>query len=78
MTGTYRTVLLLTACGLALAAYKFDKPQTAAGPNYQASVTKSATLAHLNSLRFVDPDLAAFLARIVPQEPAGGRPGFLG
>ena len=67
MTVTYRTVLL-AACGLALAACQMDKPQTAAGPTYQAPVAKSAPPANLHAVCFVDPDLAAFRARMVQQE----------
>jgi hypothetical protein len=71
MTVTYRTVLL-ASCGLALtsvlAACQMDKPQTAAGPSYQAPVAKSATPANLSSVCFVDPDLMAFRARMVQQE----------
>jgi hypothetical protein len=71
MTVTYRTVLV-AACGLALvfamSACQMDKPQTAAGPNYQAPLAKSAPPANLHSVCFVDPDLAAFRARMVQQE----------
>jgi hypothetical protein len=67
----YRTALL-AACALALgsvlAACQMDKPQTAAGPTYQAPVAKSAPPANLQSVCFVDPDLAAFRARMVQQE----------
>jgi len=67
MTVPYRT-LLLSGCILALAGCTPEKPQTAAGPNYQAPVAKSATPANLSSVCFVDPDLMAFRARMVQQE----------
>src|SRR5260221_2910299 len=67
----YRPVLI-AACGLALgaglAACQMDKPKTAAGPNYQAPVARANPPANLPSVCFVDPDLAAFRARMVQQE----------
>src|SRR5260221_6661022 len=67
----YRPVLI-AACGLALgaglAACQMDKPQTAPGPNYQAPVARANPPANLPSVCFVDPDLAAFRARMEQQE----------
>jgi len=71
MTVTYRTVVL-AACGLgltfAISACQMDKPETAAGPNYQAPAATLAPPANLRSVCFVDPDLMAFRARMVQQE----------
>jgi len=71
MTVTYRTVVL-AACGLgltfAISACQMDKPETAAGPNYQAPAAALAPPANLRSVCFVDPDLMAFRTRMVQQE----------
>jgi hypothetical protein len=67
MTVPYRTVLF-AACAVAISACTPEKPQTAAGPAYQAPVAKANPPANLPSVCFVDPDLAAFRARMVQQE----------
>jgi len=67
MTVPYRTVLL-AACALAISACTPEKPQTAAAPSYQAPVAKTNPPTNLHSVCFVDPDLAAFRARMVQQE----------
>jgi hypothetical protein len=67
MTVPYRTVLF-AACAVAISACTPEKPQTAAGPAYQAPVAKANPPANLPAICFVDPDLAAFRARMVQQE----------
>jgi hypothetical protein len=65
-------ILSLAICGLALAACTVERPQTAAGPNYQAPVVAVAPPANLKSICFAEADLLAFRARMVQQELAVG------
>src|SRR5204862_446529 len=53
---------------VAISACQMDKPETAAGPNYQAPAATLVPPANLRSVCFVDPDLMAFRTRMVQQE----------